>query len=159
MVIYLQGEGRYEGDHLECIENVASIRLIDTSSAGPKAGFRERLEELSELSPGWLDGDGKSIPADCIAWVGSALSKMVTDWGVPAPYLFPTPEGSIEAEWNGGAWQLSARFDASDASIELLATHAESGAVNSERYTDNDANWEARTADFVLRHLPRKAVC
>ncbi len=60
--------------------------------------YDSRLKELILLSEGWLDGDGLSVqPA--AAKVADMLRVVLENTDTEAPYLYPTPEGGLQAEW------------------------------------------------------------
>ena len=84
-----------------------------------------RLDELRELEDGWADGMqvasewgngyGKAPSAEGLDWL-SAQFAVRYDEELPRPYLFPMPEGGVEAVW---------RIGQDDASLEIdLETHS-----------------------------------
>jgi hypothetical protein len=59
-----------------------------------------RISELANLQDGWLYGDGKAISEASrtrAAWVLSWL--LASSPTIPAPGVYPTPEGGLQAEW------------------------------------------------------------
>lgn len=58
----------------------------------------DRLEELRNLPDGWLDGDGAAPSSEALASAERFLGFLEAD--VPAPVLYPTPEGGCQAEWS-----------------------------------------------------------
>ena len=63
-----------------------------------KAAVQSRLQELSQLEDGWLNGYGKALSKSGLNWLVNALEKYY-DFKLPLPYLFPTLEGNILCEW------------------------------------------------------------
>jgi hypothetical protein len=64
-----------------------------------------RLEELSQLGPGWLDGTGLAITSAALEVAESFLFR-VLDANLPRPGVFPTREGGIQFEWGTGPEEL-----------------------------------------------------
>ncbi len=60
--------------------------------------IRTRLGELKQLSNGWLDGYGVAPDHAGLDWLADAFEAHWTKAGIKPPYLFPTPDGGIEAE-------------------------------------------------------------
>ena len=60
-----------------------------------------RLEELRKMKDGWLDGDGDAPSNGGLDWLASSFERHFPA-DLPSPYIFPTPEGGVEAEWSIG---------------------------------------------------------
>lgn len=65
-----------------------------------------RLNSFLELKNGWLDGKGY---APSFAFINKMASffDIVKHRNIQHPYLYPTPEGGILAEWKVGNWDIS----------------------------------------------------
>jgi hypothetical protein len=74
----------------------------------------ERLTELATIQKGWLDGHtGEGEPVDPATLEG--LKRFLPEWlaGMPAPHLYATAEGFVQAEWDlPEGWAVSAVFHA-----------------------------------------------
>ena len=81
-----------------------------------------RLEELAELKEGWLDGKGQALDPSGLTWLFTSFETLY-DSALPLPYLYPTVEGSIQAEWTLGEWEISLE-------IVLLQKRADYHALN-----------------------------
>jgi hypothetical protein len=73
--------------------------------------IRERIDQLRALEPGWMDGEGEKLSSDALDWLQLKISTLVLHHQIPAPHLYPSPDGHIEAEWSEGAWEVRADFD------------------------------------------------
>jgi hypothetical protein len=69
-----------------------------------------RLKTLAELEEGWLDGKGYAPDKTQLAWLSTAFDTLY-DPTLPLPYLYPTAEGGIQAEWSLGDWEISLEID------------------------------------------------
>ncbi|MBQ9537032.1 MAG: hypothetical protein IJU79_04485 [Desulfovibrionaceae bacterium] len=70
--------------------NIAELDHNDVSA---------RLLELSHLQFGWLEANyGEPLSKNFLNWFDSAYKQYFAT-ELPAPYIFPTPEGGITLEW------------------------------------------------------------
>ncbi len=65
-----------------------------------------RLGEIAQLKDGWLDGEGFAPAKDKLDWLAAEFEAGISS-GLPQPYLYPTTEGGIQAEWSLGDWSVS----------------------------------------------------
>ena len=87
-------------DHPKSIEFVEHITQIDPLDVD------ERLEELGKLQNGWLDGKGVALNQENLLWLVKSFDTKF-DADLPLPYLYPTSDGNIQAEWPIGNWEAS----------------------------------------------------
>jgi hypothetical protein len=83
------------------IEYVESLEELDIST---------RLEEISLLSDGWLDGKGRGFNKETLKALVELFEHGYPD-RLPLPYLYPTAEGGIQAEWDGSSWSVSLEIE------------------------------------------------
>jgi hypothetical protein len=74
------------------------LEPIETIHVHEPLDIAKRLNELSQLEHGWLDGDGKALDTKELQWLTACFDRFFWS-GVPLPYLCPTIEGGIFAEW------------------------------------------------------------
>ena len=65
--------------------------------------------ELSQLKGGWLNGKGRAIDRNALNALVKAFGKHF-DHSLPLPYLYPTAEGGVQAEWTIGDCEISLEF-------------------------------------------------
>jgi len=121
--VLLQGIGRYSRfEKLESIDAVEHISILDPND------IVARLEEFRVLRNGWLDGKGLAPTAEGLDWLAQRFESQYPD-DLPLPYLYPTAEGGVQAEWS---------LDAEEISLEInLDTHVgEWEALNMETQRD-----------------------
>lgn len=103
--VQLQGVvKRDRQDRLKSIESVEHISPLDPLDVAA------RLEELAELNDGWLDGKGRAPDPSRLAWLATSFDALY-DSALPLPYLYPTAEGGIQAEWTLRGWEISLEID------------------------------------------------
>ena len=93
--------GRFNGaNRLQGIESVEHISILDPLDIGA------RIDEFKLLKAGWLDGQGIAPSHSGLDWLTGAMNRFYPD-DLPLPYLYPTPEGGIQAEWSHKPWEIS----------------------------------------------------
>lgn len=75
--------------------------------------IENRLSELSTLQDGWLNGEGKAIPAEVIALASYVIPKLLHGRPDHNPYIYPMPVGAVSVEVERGShlWDLSIYAD------------------------------------------------
>ncbi|HLS68571.1 MAG TPA: hypothetical protein VK035_04460 [Kiloniellales bacterium] len=92
-------------DRYRSVTNVHDIELIDAELLNNLQRCRDRLKELSELTPGWLDGAGEAITTAAAKAANDLLAKR--PWFSGAYHLYPTASGGILFEFEMNNWDLS----------------------------------------------------
>ena len=65
-----------------------------------------QVDSLLALDDGWLDGDGRAPGRPGLRWLLGAFGDHFPE-DAPVPYLYPTPEGGVQAEWTLGEAEVS----------------------------------------------------
>ena len=95
--VLIRGIGKYDRQErlvkLESIEDITSLDPLDVPS---------RLYEFRALKDGWLEGEGSALSREGLEWLTTQFEQCYPS-DLPLPYLYPTPEGSVRAEWSEGA--------------------------------------------------------
>jgi hypothetical protein len=124
MYVMIQGVAKKDRfDNFKSFESVEHITPLDPLDV------EIRLEKLAELADGWLDGKGFALNKE-------ALKKLTHDFDryfdsdLPLPYLYPTAEGGIQAEWSHDNWEISLEIDLQQQTGEYQAFHLVSNESN-----------------------------
>ena len=108
-----------------------------------------RLEELKRLQRGWLDGKGLPLSGSGVDWLASAFRKFYASPSLPPPYIYPTAEGGVRAEWSVGSREISLEVDLAN---HLADWHVLDMASGHEAYDvlclDKDSAWQAVKAEI-----------
>jgi hypothetical protein len=96
----------------ESIEHVTPLDPLDVTL---------RLEQIAALKDGWLDGQGHAPARDKLQRLADAFDSNF-DADLPLPYLYPTAEGGIQAEWSLSDWSvtLEINLDAQQGEYQAL---------------------------------------
>lgn len=136
--VVIEGVGRYDrrSSRLIKLESVEHISVLDGMDVGA------RLEEFKLLKNGWLEGKGRALKGEHLDWLAEAFDSSYPD-ELPVPYLYPTPEGGIQAEWTSG--DLEASLD-----IDLGKRRSDWHLLNMETDEESEAEFDlAKQEDWV----------
>ena len=126
------------------------------SRADDALDVRRRIGELRQLPEGWLDGKGLAPDPQGLTWLAEQFDAFDSA-RLPRPYLFPTPEGGVLAEWPQNPWSLSLEIDLS---ARTGRWHALDLDTDTEETAELDLNrnesWE-RLAEWVGGRMPVSA--
>ncbi len=100
-----------------------------------------RIDELRGLRPGWLDRAGEVPHPAFLDWLEQQFERCHPD-AVPLPYLYPTAEGGVQAEWSLGAHEISLEIAGDTHQAEWQALNLESDQEDTRRLDlDDPASW------------------
>jgi hypothetical protein len=125
----------------EKIEHVTALDPLDTML---------RLGELGELADGWLNGKGKAPTKENLSWFQAAFeSNFGPD--LPLPYLYPTPEAGIQAEWSMGIWEASLDINFNNKTGYFHALNLSDESERQDTFAlEASSGWEALNAQLEL---------
>lgn len=119
--VQLQGIGKFSRQGklqgFESIEHVSALDPLDVSA---------RLDELRCLKDGWLDGKGIAPKHDRLDWLTQVFGKYFPD-DLPLPYIYPTAEGGVQAEWSFKPNEITLEMDLGAQSAEWHSLNLETG--------------------------------
>lgn len=72
---------------------------VSQSVTNNKQHFQNRLREIMSLQDGWLDGEGLAPKMEELNWLSQMFERYYPT-GLLLPFIFPTTEGNIQAEWS-----------------------------------------------------------
>ena len=103
--VLIKGVGKFDRQNkLICMESIGDVVLLDPLD------IHARVDELRQLQTGWLDGDGQPLASAGLNWFVDSFDSNFPD-ELPLPYLYPTPEGGVQAEWSHEAVEVSLNID------------------------------------------------
>ena len=60
--------------------------------------INNRLQEFLLLKDGWLNGEGTAPKKQDLEWISASFESLYSK-NLPLPYLYPTINGGVQAEW------------------------------------------------------------
>jgi hypothetical protein len=134
--VLIQGIGRFNRQaRLEGFERIQHIQVLDPLD------ISSRLDELRNLQNGWLDGRGTAPSTNGLSWLTAAFDKRFPE-DLPLPFLYPTPEGGIQAEWRLPPFEISLEIDLARHAATLHSLNMESSNdVLKELDLNSEQDW------------------
>ena len=155
--VRMLGVGLYDrNDRLERVLWVDDVSLADENENQVSSSLDVQFDELKRLPPGWFDEGTPALDPIGVESFRSFLHGLLSDFSLPLPYVYPTPEGNARAEWSFPDWEVSATAYLAEHSITLHATHLRSDAYQ-ERELSIRANDAATSfAKFIRQFMPAR---
>ena len=72
--------------------------------------IREQVVEMRSMKDGWLNGSGKAPSDEGLDWMIEKF-RILTVFGSPVPYLYPTESGGVHSEWSLDQREISLEID------------------------------------------------
>ena len=134
--VLIRGLGKYDRQErlvrLESIEEITALDPLDIPS---------RLDEFRALTDGWHEGEGRALSSEGLDWLATQFEQRYPA-DLPMPYLYPTPEGSVRAEWSEGANAVVLETDLDNHSASWLWFNRDSDADHErELNLDDTEDW------------------
>lgn len=112
-------------DRQDRLTKITKYKELLYTDDEPQQPLDERLGEIACTPAGWYSGENPAPDASAIARMSELVAIITTETGVPTPYIYPLPDGSITAEWTRGDWEISATVTLPSLAIELHALNVE----------------------------------
>ncbi len=124
---------------------------LEDTSAADALDIARQLEDMKYLEDGWADG--MQSATEWGEQYGVAPSHKGLDWlavqfhahyarSLPRPYLYPTPEGGVQAEWSLGANEVSLEVDLTSHIAEWHCVNLQTNFSSEQALgLDDEAAW------------------
>lgn len=144
--IAIRGIGRYNrNEKLLGLQAVEHASLLDELDPGA------RLNEFKVLRNGWLNGKGIAPDHVQLDWLVDAFDRYYPD-ELPLPYLYPTAEGGVQAEWSIGIWEISLEIVLESRQGEWQALHKIDDAEELRTLNLNEPiDWQWLSSEIARR--------
>jgi hypothetical protein len=116
-------------------ENIGVVADVVSVSAAHIEAAR-RLDAMSELTDGWLDGEGSAVSGRVVGFVRDVLSDVSEDT-IKDIRIFPTEPGGLRLEWQRYSTEFSLDFNA-DGSISYDDVDLETGSATERTLSFDD---------------------
>lgn len=142
--VELRGVGKYNRvGNLQSIESVGHISILDPNDVAV------RIEELRMLKNGWFDGLGFAFSKDGLDWLGKMFDNYYPEELI-LPYLYPTSEGKVQAEWTIGEMEISLEIDIENYQGEWQSFDLVKGdECYNELNLNNEVDWQWITSKIM----------
>lgn len=140
------GTGQF--DRHDRLSKIITCNELIYTDDEPRQPFEQRLDEIARTSAGWYSDENPAPNADAIDKMRSFVTLITDEAGVPAPYIYPMPEGGVTGEWTLGDWQVSATVESTDLAIELHALNVNTDQELEEAISVDDEQVVAKFGRF-----------
>lgn len=139
--------------------DVSAAEEGDVASGRPgcRIPVLEQVDSLKGLQDGWLDGEGRAFSDEALAWSSRLLDSIVNGFELATPHIYPTPEGSVRAEWSRPLWEISAELDWSRKSSEVRAVRLDADEMIERSFALGEAGQEVRLGSFLANQMRGEA--
>lgn len=117
---------------------------------------RSRLKELGRLQEGWLNGEGQVLSKEALLRLGKSFDALF-DAGLPLPFLYPTPEAGVQAEWSVNDWAVTVEVDLATFQGEYQALNLKTDFCD-ERTLDLSVPEGWNQLNMALQQLQKQAM-
>lgn len=114
-------------DRQDRLTKITKYKELIYTDDEPQQSLDERLNEIARTPAGWYSSQNPAPDESAIARMGELVKLITAETGVPTPYVYPLPNGSITGEWTRGDWEISAIVTLPNLAIELHALNVETG--------------------------------
>lgn len=135
-IIKIEGIAKFNNSEIiEFIEHIDNLEILDDLD------IPSRIEIISLLKDGWLNGEGKAPITDHLNWFSKSFETNYSP-ELPLPYLYPTPEGNIQAEWSINNFDVSLiiELESKKSILNLLSLTSEE-EKEIEIYLEEEIGW------------------
>lgn len=161
--IRVSGIGVYDPEgkllRVSVASDVSAAEEGDVASGRPgcRIPVPNQVDSLKGLQDGWLDGEGVAFNDEALAWSSKLLESIVNGFELATPHIYPTPEGSVRAEWSRPLWEISAELDWSRKSSEVRAVRLDADEMIERTFALGDAGQEVRLGSFLANQMRGEA--
>jgi hypothetical protein len=158
--VRVKGMGLYDRDGvLKRVLSASEVSLAEEDeevaarSGSCAVDIEAQIESLRGLGRGWFDQDSEPLSDEGLSWISGLLGRVLLTFRIPTPYLYPTPDGHVRAEWNGPTWDLYAEFELTNRAVEVLASRIDSDEVHERQLSLSKPDAEAQMSGFLVEHF------
>jgi hypothetical protein len=126
---------------------------VASGRPGCRIPVDEQVASLRTLPDGWFDGEGSSFDEAALDWSAKLLRGLVEGFDLINPYIYPTPEGNVRAEWSRPNWEISAELDLARKSSEVRAVRLDADEMRERNFTLSEPGQEVLLGSFLAQQL------
>jgi len=81
------------------------------------------------------------------------LASIVNGFELATPHIYPTPDGSVRAEWSRPQWEISAELDWSRKLSEVRAVRLDADEMRERTFPLGEPGEEVRLGSFLASQM------
>lgn len=118
---------------------------------GCRLTVAEQVAGLAQLPSGWFHPGSPSFAQGDLEYARELLEGLV-DWGFPVPWIYPTPEGEVRAEWDGNGREWILEIDVPGRMARVYAVHMDEDDSTEEEIGLDSPSAGLRLSRFLSSH-------
>lgn len=147
--VRLIGSGIYDqNDRLKSIVHIDELMTGDEMAL--PTPIDERIAQLGNLGAGWYEPDSVPIDQGLLANFRDFVDRIIADGTISAPFIYPTPDGNLQAEWSFPSWEVSVVTSAARGLVLFHATHLESDNERDAEFPIAPAETSEQVKAYIL---------
>ena len=112
-----------------------------------------RVGSLGDLMEGWFEDRVEPYPESALGWLAGVLEHLIARFHVPAPYVYPTPQGFVRAGWVTARWDVIADFDITSHAVAVFAREVATHEIRERRLELERPGAESQFGRFIAGHM------
>lgn len=136
------------GETKELTSHPMTVEVTDCPTT-----LERQMELLAALDDGWYDESSHGYEPAELQWVSTLLRSAITAFELPTPYIYPTPEGRVRAEWSTSDSEVIVNVDPHGRSAEVIVANLKSGATGELSIAVTDSVAESTFGEFLANNL------
>ena len=111
--------------------------------------IRSQLDSMRTMKDGWLEGGGAAPSPRGLDWLAEVFARHYPE-GSPHPYLYPTEEGGVQAEWSPSHGRVSLEINLESRRGNWFALNLETDNADERQLRCDEASdwrWLVRRID------------
>lgn len=148
--VRVQGTGLFD-ETGKLLQVPLATDLFPEGLTGERRGCRltvaEQIAGLAQLPPGWFAEGSPSFDQGDLD-VARELLQGLVDCGMPVPWIYPTPEGEVRAEWEGIGREWVLEIDVPGRLARTYVVH-----LNSDESAEEEIKLDGPSAGLRLSRL------
>jgi len=142
-------------EETKIVEPLPAVDARLNDYAGCPITIDIQIASLAKLDNGWYDEESRKYEPEELRWAANLLGSVLDTFALPTPYIYPTPDGLVRAEWSLGDAEVIVNINLSNQSAEAIAALAGSDDVDELPVAFADHNAERVLGLFLSRYLGR----
>lgn len=127
-------------DRQDRLTKITDYKELIYTDEEPQQPLDERLDEIARTPVGWYSTQNPAPDLSAITRMRELVRLITGKAGLPMPYLYPLPDGSITGEWTRGDWEISATVALPNLVIELHALNVDTDSEINAEIVELDEN-------------------
>jgi hypothetical protein len=125
----------------DAAERRKRFELLNAKLGTSSLDVKYQIDGLRKLKDGWLDGKGSALPADGLDRLAINFEMFFPE-ELQLPYLYPTAEGGVQAEWKIGDFEMTLEIDLTTNQGYWHALNMKTEAENTRNLNlNNEVDW------------------